>query len=474
MSDWQPTSAQRAFFMVVTRAAACNPFSDEFDTLQAQIAGGAPAAERWNREVRALQAAGITNFKQAEEADQPLLRYVCLYEIYHRYLTEFDELIAAQLAAGERSVPVGFYGKARALFERRGFSAEEARRYFAIFYQIRRAHHFIATGLVGGCACMKELRRHLWNNVFTHDIRVYERQLWNRMEEFSTVLLGPTGCGKGTAAAAIGRSGFIPFDEKRGCFAESFTRTFIALNLSQFPEALIESELFGHKKGAFTGAIADHPGVLARCSPYGAIFLDEIGDLSIPVQIKLLQVLQERTFSPVGSHETVRFRGRVIAATNRSLDQLRVAGQFRDDFYYRLCSDIIVVPSLQQRIAEDKRELTDLITHITTRLGVPDAAAAVRAALEPDYPWPGNVRELEQAIRRIVLTRRYDGDQRVIAPDAPSRLVTDLQAGQLDADALLAGYCRLLYDRHGTYEEVARRTNLDRRTVKAYLGKSET
>jgi len=192
------------------------------------------------------------------------------------------------------------------------------------------------------------------------------------------------------------------------------------------------------------------------------------------VQIKLLQVLQERTFSPVGSHETVRFRGRVIAATNRSLDQLRAAGQFRDDFYYRLCSDIIVVPSLQQRIAEDKRELTDLITHITTRLGVPDAAAAVRAALEPDYPWPGNVRELEQAIRRIVLTRRYDGDQRVIAPDAPSRLVTDLQAGQLDADALLAGYCRLLYDRHGTYEEVARRTNLDRRTVKAYLGKSET
>ena len=117
------------------------------------------------------------------------------------------------------------------------------------------------------------------------------------------MLLGETGTGKGTAAAAIGRSGYIPFDERQGRFAESFMRGFIALNLSQFPETLIESELFGHRKGAFTGAVEAHQGVLARCSPYGAIFLDEIGDVPVPVQIKLLQVLQERTFCPVGSHE---------------------------------------------------------------------------------------------------------------------------------------------------------------------------
>src|SRR5439155_22025679 len=119
--------------------------------------------------------------------------------------------------------------------------------------------------------------RHAWNNIFTHDVRCYDRYLWNRMEDFSTLLLGETGTGKGTTAAAIGRSGFIPFEEKKGCFAESFTRSFVALNLSQYPEALIESELLGDKKGAFTGAIEAHERSFSRGSHCGARFLDDGG-----------------------------------------------------------------------------------------------------------------------------------------------------------------------------------------------------
>jgi DNA-binding NtrC family response regulator len=474
------TEAQHDFLMLVTRAAACNPFTDEFDELQRRIAGcdaSVPPPERikltvekWNEQLHKLQAAGMTNFRQVEGEDREVFRYACLYEVYHRYLGAFDQLIEDQIAAGDRPVPVPFASKALALFERRGFSREEARRYFAIIYQIRRAYCFIERGLVGRSDCMKELRRHLWNNVFTHDIRFYEKYLWDRMEDFSTLLLGETGTGKGAAAAAIGRSGFIPFDEKAGKFAESFMRGFIALNLSQFPETLIESELFGHKKGAFTGAIGDHDGVFARCSPYGAIFLDEIGDVSAPVQIKLLQVLQERTFSPVGGHEKLRFRGRVIAATNKPLEQLRAAGQFRDDFFYRLCSDVIVVPPLRQRIKEEPAELDDLIALIVTRLtgrSSPEVVSKAHKNLDAAYSWPGNVRELEQAVRRVLLTQEYAGDRRPAEPD----WVGKLQAGKLDADAVLAGYCHMLYDRHGTIEEVARRTNLDRRTVKAYLQK---
>jgi transcriptional regulator with GAF, ATPase, and Fis domain len=323
---------------------------------------------------------------------------------------------------------------------------------------------------------MKELRRNLWNNVFTYDIGLYDQHLWNRMEDFSTLILGETGTGKGTAAMAIGRSGLIPFDPKKQCFAESFTQSFVSLNISQFPESLIESELFGHKKGAFTGAVEDHKGVFARCSPYGAIFLDEIGEISTPVQIKLLQVLQERIFSPVGSHQTGRFRGRVIAATNRSLHDIREKGLFRDDFFYRLCSDIITVPSLQQRIREDPLELDDLLAYTIERIvgnASQELTHMVREVIDrqlgKDYPWPGNVRELEQCVRRALLKCSYEGDHQSAAPDVRSQLVEGIGKGSLDAQKVLAGYCYLLYQQYGTLEEVARRVKLDRRTVKKYV-----
>ena len=480
------TPAEREFFKTVAQAAFTNPFSQSRVDLDRSIAACSDSlswddlVERGTRRVAAelerLRSAGRADLQRYGADDRELLRTVLLFDIYHRYRLRFDEFILKQQATGDRPLVLPFSRELLAEVAATGLGEAGSHRYLGIFYQIRRAFYFIETSLVGLSPSMHALRLQLWNNIFTCNINWYEQHLWNRMEDFSTLLLGETGTGKGAAAAAIGRSGFIPFDPRSGSFVESFTRNFIAINLSQYPESLLESELFGHKKGAFTGAVENHAGIFSRCTPHGAIFLDEIGDVSIPVQVKLLQVLQERTFSPVGSHEKLRFHGRVIAATNRQLDDLRRSGEFRDDFYYRLCSDIITVPPLRQRLREEPGELEALIASILGRLigaaAVPHARL-VRDAIVRDvgkeYPWNGNVRELEQAVRRIVITRHYRGETAPPARDELEELTAAIGAGEMDAEGLLSAYCSHLYRCYGTYEEVARRTKLDRRTVKKYI-----
>jgi DNA-binding NtrC family response regulator len=480
------SASDREFFSLVADAAFSNPFSDRREELDSRIAGIEPVPGRITplEDVRAavlarmdtLRARGVDSLRHFGGEDLRVMRMAFLFDVFHRFIEPFDQLIVTQARQGAEPCPVPFAPDALGMLRARGFPDQLASAYFSTFYQLRRAFYFIDHGLVGTSPCMRDLRRRLWNNVFTSEILFYDRYFRERMEDFSTLLLGETGTGKGTAAAAIGRSGFIPFDGHRQRFACSFTDAFISINLSQFPEALIESELFGHRKGAFTGAVEHHEGILARCSPHGSIFLDEIGEVPTHLQIKLLQVLQERTFSPVGSHESIRFEGRVIAATNRPIDKLRSDGTFRDDFFYRLCSDVITVPTLRRRIQEDPGELEALLDGIVQRLAgqpAPELRTSVREALrrQPggDYSWPGNVRELEQAVRRILLTSAYQGDREGIDTDLADRLAQGLQEGSLSAEELLAGYCRLLHERYGTYEEVARRTLLDRRTAKKHV-----
>ncbi|UCG10995.1 MAG: sigma-54-dependent Fis family transcriptional regulator [Deltaproteobacteria bacterium] len=480
------TAEEREFFSMVSQAVFTNPFTDERVNLDAKITGMPSKVtelarieklrEVVGKKVQQLETEGRGNINLFSGHDRLLVETSFLFDFFHQFLEKFDQFILDQIDTGDKPLTVPFTRQAFSHLNRRGFSDEAARRYFELTFQLRRAYFFIDRSLVGRSSSMKELRRKLWNNVFTHDLNLYNNYLWDRMEDFSTLVLGETGTGKGAAAAAIGRSGFIPFDEKKVRFVESFTRSFLALNLSQFPENLIESELFGHKKGAFTGAVEDYEGVFDRCSPNGAIFLDEIGEVSIPVQIKLLQVLQERVFSSVGSHDKHRFNGRVIAATNRPIDELRREKMMRHDFYYRLCSDIITVPPLRQRIREDGTELDDLLALLVERMvgqPSPDVARMVRTVVErslgKDYPWPGNVRELEQCVRSVLLNQRYEGEREASTPDLCSRLVQGIQNGNMEMQQLLAGYCYLLYQRHGTYEEVARRLKLDRRTAKKYV-----
>ena len=481
------TQGEKNFFSLVFQAVLANPFSDEREAADLRITGLFPGVSRSEvlqqaidevrRKIIVLETEGRAHLNAYAEADRQVLTAAFLFDIFHGYIEKFDQLILDQIANDDRSLNVPFAKEAISLFRKRGFDNDTALHFFALCYQLRRAFYFIDRGLVGRSRCMRKLREDLWNNVFTYDMDLYNQYLWNRMEDFSTLILGETGTGKGAAAMAIGRSGYIPFDEKKGCFADSFTKTFIALNLSQFPENLIESELFGHKKGAFTGAVEDHTGVFDRCSPHGAIFLDEIGEVSKPVQIKLLKVLEERLFCPVGSHNEKRFQGRIIAATNRSLDKLRNASVMREDFFYRLCSDIIHVPPLRQRIAEDPGELDDLLAftlHKITGKPSPDLNKTIRRAIleQPgkNYAWPGNVRELGQCVRRILLKKRYESTAETRQGTALSDLHRQMEIGAINVNSLVKAYCRQLYETFGNYGEVARRTGLDRRTVKKHVG----
>jgi DNA-binding NtrC family response regulator len=483
------TSEDRTFFKLVDEAITTNPFSDQRLQVDYRIAGKPgslnmhaieEATTTVDARIRELERKGLSGIRQFCSEDRRLMEHVYLFQFFYSFRDQFDRLILDQIEAGDASVPVSFAPDIYAFFQKKGFRPLSIHRYIAVCYQIRRAFYFINRSLIGTSDAMKQLRFQLWNTVFTRNIDLYDRFMWDRMEDFSTILLGETGTGKGTAAMAIGRSGYIPYDEKKSCFTDSFQKTFISLNLSQFPESLIEAELFGYEKGAFTGAVRKHEGVFARCSAHGSIFLDEIGDISIPIQIKLLQVLHERNFSPVGSHQVRRFRGRVIAATNRPLHQLRRRGAFRDDFFYRLCSDIITVPSLRQRIAEDPAELDNLLTFTVKRIvgrSTPELTGMVKKSIQnhlgTDYPWPGNVRELEQCVRNVVVGKEYRGDETSREPDGIDRWIEAVRRGELNSQALMAGYCRLLYTRHRNYEEVARRVQVDSRTVKKYLKLSE-
>ena len=211
----------------------------------------------------------------------------------------------------------------------------------------------------------------------------------------STVLVtGESGSGKGVFARAI--HDLSPRREG----------PFVKVNCAALTETLLESELFGHVKGAFTGAIADKVGRFEAANG-GTIFLDEIGEISPSLQVKLLRVLQDREFEPVGSSRTRRSDVRVIAATNRDLKSAMASGQFRGDLYYRLNVIPIAVPPLRDR----KEDIPLLVRHVLKRLkrrGMERVKAVSPEAMHclMEYPWPGNIRELENVLERGMVCAR--------------------------------------------------------------------
>ncbi len=208
--------------------------------------------------------------------------------------------------------------------------------------------------------------------------------------DVSALILGETGTGKELVAKALHESG------KRK------SKPFLAENCAAVPPNLLESELFGHTKGSFTGAIADRPGHFVAANG-GTVFLDEIGDMPLTMQSKLLRVLQEGEVRPVGSNKVLKVDVRIVAATNKDLASMTKQGTFREDLYFRLNVITIQLPPLRERKGDVPLLvhffLDRLIGEVGRELGITDEAVA---ALEA-WKWPGNVRELENVIRRAAV-----------------------------------------------------------------------
>jgi two-component system NtrC family response regulator len=228
----------------------------------------------------------------------------------------------------------------------------------------------------------------------------------------TTVLLyGESGTGKELLAKAI------HFNSARS------RRPFVVVNCAAIPEALLESELFGHRRGTFTGATADKQGKFEAANT-GTIFLDEIGELPLLMQVKILRVLQDRTLDKLGDARPTKVDVRIIAATNRDLEKMIADGTFRDDLYYRLSVVAIRMPSLRERVDDIPLLVDHFLDRHCRRLRRPQPTIdqAVRSAFSL-YTWPGNIRELENVIERAVV---LDRDGVIGLDDLPDRL----RAGQ--------------------------------------------
>ena len=438
MSLFDPT--ERRLADLFRRLSYCNPFVPERIDIERGILGEAfiPTGAAWHKDLdepaaspnldaltdRAESLADQARARLLEgcttdDADLELYETVVLYLVYNRHQAGLHTLIC-EPAETQRSggSPVAFFEDFLADLERylalpgRSFpSLAEPEHLFACLYQVRRAFHHIFEYIIGGSTAIARLRATVWQSIFTHDAARYRRNLYRRMGDIATLITGPSGTGKELVARAVGLSRYVPFDLASKRFADDGVLLFYPINLSALSPTLIESELFGHRRGSFTGAAEDHAGWLEACSSLGTVFLDELGETDVSIQVKLLRVIETRTFYRIGETRAREFRGKVVAATNRDLLAEMQTGRMRADLYYRLCSDVIVTPSLREQFEDSHEQLHNLLVHIARVVVGLDEADLVAGEVEEwivrnlglDYPWPGNVRELEQCVRNVLI-----------------------------------------------------------------------
>ncbi|HTB10521.1 MAG TPA: sigma 54-interacting transcriptional regulator [Bryobacteraceae bacterium] len=487
--------SERAFLKAVADFAHCNPFLPEHTELERQALGPdfLPGEPVWSQQVndpekprenvwrifKKLEPLAHELRRRLIEGASPRREDLLLYEeailhlLYQRFYSKF---YAAGLAGKRNATHWAFFHDYQRewniYLKINGIefpSGHDPVLMFAFFRQIQQAFEQIFHDIIGASLPAARLRGAIWQSIFTHDMRRYRRVLYQRMGEFATLITGPSGTGKELVAKAIAQSRWLPFREKDLTFEQS--EVFFPINISALSQSLVESELFGHRRGSFTGAVGDRKGWLETCPQGGSVFLDELGELDQSIQVKLLRVIETRTFHPVGDTASLPFRGKLIAATNRDLQ----TSGFRSDLYYRLCSDQIVTPSLAEQLADSPQILSDLILYMARRVAGPEAedlAADVTKWINENlgdhYAWPGNYRELDQCVKNVLIRRDYRPSRAPVASPM-EKIRQDFEAGRMTADELISRYAAVVYRQTGSYEETARRLGIDRRTVKAKL-----
>jgi hypothetical protein len=504
---------QREFLRQVVAMAEANPFGPHRPQAEAAILGMPKAPLLLRPESLAERETGVSRINKTLEdcledlrdcleksSDPPDLEDLELYRsgvwiwTYHSFRQPLDDYIARARALPGKNPKMGggifeefqvqilrfFYprGQAPQGAETLEVGPAEMADLFAFCFQLRRALKGTLERIVGISPSALSLRAAVWEAIVTRRLIWSFRYLKERMANFSTLILGESGTGKDLVAESIGTSQFIPYLPKEDRFAIDAWEGYRAVNLSALTPTLIESELFGHLKGAFTGAESDRIGHLERCSAHGALFLDEIGDLSAEVQVKLLRVLQSREFYPLGSGAVRHFSGRILSATNRDPAQAVAEGRLREDFLYRIGAHVIRVPNLATRFSEAPEESAELLTHLLHKvLGRVDSQiyreieSKVAPLIEAGYPWPGNVRELEQCVRTLLVSSTYEplvppGGRGGEGPLAD--LFARMEMAQAPLAEVLALYCRHTVSVRGTLQGAGEALGVDWRTVRKH------
>lgn len=389
---------------------------------------------------------------------------------------------------------------------------------YACLNQLRRACLAISK-LTGDSRVMQKLRKEVWEVVFTTDFSYYQRELTGLVHRIPVLLIGETGSGKTLTAKLIADSSFVPFEEvvRNGLNLDQKLpyRHFV---VAEHPKDLVESALFGHDKGAFTGAVKDRKGAFEECKePWATIFLDEIGDLPSTAQVSLLKVLQNRCFYRVGGQSPeIYFQGRVVTATNVELEKKCAKGDFRRDLYFRLKGCIVELPTVkaqllgqaagEHRDAEFKRLWKDAARslflekaqgQVTEEMANKENERRLtklsRDFLEPwlkanpgmsngGYDWPGNFRELQQCANSLLITRRYNPTSKLLAANSQSEVI-EKATGESDDEFMhfsalfkkgwdhakfLSEYGKAAVKHFPNIKEATRSLKVDARTLKGW------